>query len=348
MTLQKLARLHPGDTVAVVSPSSGLPSVFPHVYDEGVSQLQDTFGFKVRVMPHTLDDDDSLYRHPKHRADDINAAFADDDVKAIFITIGGDDSIRILEHLDMDTIRANPKIIMGYSDATTLLTILNQQGMVTFHGPAVMAGLSQLGALPESVTEHIRTLLMTGFDDYTYQPYGGYTPRYRDWSDPTNVGQIEPMQPDPIGWQWVQGEGRVHGRLFGGSIEVLEFMKSTQYWPEPSFWDNRILFFETTEEVPPVAMVQRWLRNYGIQGVFQRISGILFGRARDYSDEQKTALAAMIHDTLTVEFGCGALPVVANLDFGHTDPQWILPLGVMAEIDCAAQRIRLLECPTTD
>ena len=281
---------------------------------------------------------DSLYRHPQHRADDLNAAFADPDVKALFITIGGDDSVRILEYLDWDTIQANPKIIMGYSDATTLLTTLNQQGMVTFHGPAVMAGLSQLGALPTSVTDHIRTLLMTGFDNYTYQPYEGYTPRYRDWSDPANVGQIEPMQPDNIGWQWVQGEEQVQGRLFGGCIEVLEFMKGTRYWPEPTFWDDRILFFETSEEVPPVPVVQRWLRNYGIQGVFQRIRGILFGRARDYSDAEKLALADMIRDTLTVEFDCGALPVVANLDFGHTDPQWILPLGTLAEIDCSSNR----------
>ncbi len=346
--MQRPKRLRPDDTVALVSPSTGLPSVFPHVYREGLKNIQDIFGLNVKVMPNTLADMESLYLHPQRRADDLNAAFADPLIKAVFITIGGDDSVRILEYLDLDVIRTNPKIIMGYSDATTLLTYLNQQGIVTFHGPAIMAGFAQLGAMPDDFTHHLRTLLMTSFDDYTYKPYGVYTQRYLDWNNPVNAGQVEPLQQDTIGWQWLQGEGRVQGHLFGGCIEVLEFLKSTRYWPEPSFWDNRILFFETSEEAPPVHAIQRWLRNYGIQGVFQRISGIMFGRARDYTSEQKADLVEMIHNLLSVEFDCAELPVVANLDFGHTDPQWILPLGTLAEIDCSKRQVRLLECPTTD
>ncbi|MCA9911304.1 MAG: LD-carboxypeptidase, partial [Anaerolineae bacterium] len=237
-----------------------------------------------------LADMDSLYRHPQRRADDVNAAFADPDVKAIIATIGGDDSVRILDYLDLDTIRANPKIIMGYSDTSTLLAYLNQQGVITFHGPMVMAGFAQLGALPESFTQHVRTLLLTEFRDYLYRPYGFYTERYLDWNDSANTGQVEPLQSETSGWQWLQGEGKVQGRLFGGCIEVLEFLKGTRYWPEPSFWNDRLLFFETSEEAPPVHLVQRWLRNYGVQGIFERVRGILFGRARDYSAEQKTAL----------------------------------------------------------
>lgn len=345
--MRKPKHLNPGDTVAVVSPSSALASVFPHVYKKGIRHLQNTFGLNVKVMSYTLADTDSLYFHPEHRANDINAAFADNDVKAIVTTIGGDDSVRILKYLDLNLIRANPKILMGYSDATTLLTYLNLQGMVTFHGPAIMAGFAQLGAMPETFAKHLHTMLMTGFQSYTYQTYGVYSPRYEDWNDPANAGQVKPLQADNIGWQWLQGEGQVQGRLFGGCIEVLEWLKGTIYWPEPSFWEGRILFFETTEEIPSVEVVQRWLRNYGIQGIFHRVGGILFGRAHGYSDEQKLALADMIRNVLIAEFDCPDLPVVANLDFGHTDPQWILPLGVLAEIDCSRQTIRLLECPTT-
>lgn len=346
MEVTKPAKLYPGDTVAVLSPSTGLPSVFPHVYEQGLTNLQNIFDLKVKVMPSTLMDIDTLYRDPRRRADDINAAFADPEVKIIIVTIGGDDSVRILEHLDLDVIRANPKIIMGYSDATTFLTYLNQQGMVTFNGPTIMAGFAQLASLPETFAEHIRTILIQGFDTYTYEPYGVYTQRYLDWNDPANAGKIETPRNDPLGWQWVQGEGRVNGRLFGGCIEVLEFLKGTRYWPTPEFWEGCLLFFETSEEAPPVPLVRRFLRNYGTQGIFDRIRGILFGRARDYTDEQKIALVDMIRDLLTIEFHHPDLPVVANLDFGHTDPQWIMPNGVMAEIDCTAQRIRLLECPT--
>lgn len=345
--MQKPKRLNPGDTVAVVSPSSALASVFPHIYEEGVKHLQNALSLNVKVMPNTLADTDTLYLHPERRADDINAAFADNDVNAIITTIGGDDSVRILKHLDLDLIRANPKILMGYSDATTLLTYLNMQGLVTFHGPAIMAGFAQLGAMPTTFADHVYALLMTDFQDYSYQSYEVFAPCYADWNDPAKAGQVESLQPESIGWQWVQGEGRVQGRLFGGCIEVFEWLKGTMYWPEASFWDDRILFFETTEEVPSVELVQRWLRNYGIQGVFDRINGILFGRVRGYSDEHKIELVEMIRNVLAVEFDCPDLPVVANLDFGHTDPQWILPLGVQAEIDHSLRTIRLLECPTT-
>lgn len=142
MNFSKPSRLKSGDTIAVLSPSSGLPSLFPHVYQNGLMHLRETFGFKILEMPTAMMDMDTLYRDPKLRADDINAAFANPEVKAIIATIGGDDSVRILEYLDLDVIRKNPKIIMGYSDATTFLTYLNQQGLVTFNGAAIMAGFS--------------------------------------------------------------------------------------------------------------------------------------------------------------------------------------------------------------
>lgn len=346
MTFIKPPRLQSGDTIAVISPSSGVADMFPHVYQHGLKNLREHFGFKILEMPTAMKDDAWLYHNPKQRAKDINDAFANPEVKGIITTIGGDDSIRILEYLDLDIIKNNPKVIMGYSDATTFLTYLNQQGLVTFNGSAVMAGFSQLEALPDSFSEHVRTILMSDMDSYTYQSYGVYAERYLDWNEPKNVGKIEALEKETIGWQWVQGSGKVRGHLFGGCIEVLEFLKGTQYYPQPEFWDNKILFFETSEEVPSISNVKYFLRNYGMQGVFERISGILFARARDYSDDDKHALVEMIRTVLSVEFNQPDLPVVANLDFGHTDPQWIMPNGILTEIDCSAKTIRLLESPT--
>jgi muramoyltetrapeptide carboxypeptidase LdcA involved in peptidoglycan recycling len=85
------------------------------------------------------------------------------------------------------------------------------------------------------------------------------------------------------------------------------------------------------------------LRNYGMQGIFNKVSAVLFGRARDYTDEEKTELDQMIIDVIKGEFGNEHLPIVTNMDFGHTDPQFILPLGVKAEVDCLNKTFRLTE-----
>src|SRR3989344_2021892 len=149
MQFIKPNRLQPGDTVAVVSPSWGGPSLFPNIYESGISTLKDKLGLKIKEYPTARMNTEELYKNPKIRATDINNAFADTEVKAIFSTIGGEDSVRILPFLDERIILSNPKIIMGYSDTSTLLQNLNRIGLVTFHGPSIMSGFAQAGNLPE-------------------------------------------------------------------------------------------------------------------------------------------------------------------------------------------------------
>ena len=122
-------------------------------------------------------------------------------------------------------------------------------------------------------------------------------------------------------------------------------MKGTEFWPAPDFWNDRIFFLETSEEKPSLDNVKYVLRNYGVMGIFDRITGLLIGRARDYSDEEKAQLERIALQVVRDEFGRADLPIVCNMDFGHTDPQMILPLGVRAEIDPGKRTIRLLESP---
>jgi muramoyltetrapeptide carboxypeptidase LdcA involved in peptidoglycan recycling len=124
-------------------------------------------------------------------------------------------------------------------------------------------------------------------------------------------------------------------------------MKGTEFWPSPPWWDGRILFLETSEDAPVPETVGYWLRNYGMQGVFDRVAGLIVGRARSYTDGAKAELDEMLVRVVAREFGRPDLPIVSNLDFGHTDPQWILPLGVLAEVDAEARSIRLLEPAVT-
>jgi muramoyltetrapeptide carboxypeptidase LdcA involved in peptidoglycan recycling len=327
--------------VAVLSPSCGLAAAFPHVFERGLAELAQRFALRFKEFPSTRASDETLYLNPRLRADDVNQAFADPDVKAIIASIGGDDSLRILPYLDPKVIARNPKIVLGFSDTTTLLTYSNQLGIVTFNGPSIMAGMSQLSSLPSACTTHLRDMLFEA-KACEYAPYAEYYEGYLSWSEPKNVGLLNAGKPAPA-WRIAQGKGTFTGRLFGGCLEVLEFLKGSAYFPASDFWQDKILFLETSEDVPTPTAVKYALRNYGLMGVFERVSGVLFGRARGYSPEQNLELEKVVTAVIGVEFGRPDLPVVLDLDFGHTDPQWIMPLGVQAEFDLEKRRFRLLE-----
>ena len=340
--LRKPGRLQRNDVVAVLSPSKGLPNEFPQVYELGIRNLKETFGLIPKEYPTARADPRYLYQNPKMRAKDVNDAFADPEVRAIIASIGGDESVRILPYLNREIIADHPKVLMGYSDITTLLTYCRQLGLVTFHGPTVMSGFSQLSNLPRAFTDHIKDLLFNPQPTYTYRHYDAFSDGYPDWSNAANLGKVNQPK-DNQGWVWLQGNSRVNGELFGGCIEVLEFMNGTKYWPSPDFWEGKILFLETSEEKPSLVSVERWLRNFGMQGVFDKVKALLFGRARDYSDQEKKQLESTIVSVVAQEFNHPEIPVIANMDFGHTEPQFILPLGVEAEVDCQSKKFRLLE-----
>lgn len=340
MSATRPARLKAGDTVAVLSTSWGGPHAFPAVYEAGVAALEQ-LGLVVREYPGTRRPDVELRADPQGRAADLNAAFSDPSIAGIISSIGGDDSARILPFLDADAIRDNPKVFMGYSDTTTQLLFANQLGLVTFNGSAVMAGFAQSRNFPE-FTAHVRSILFEPTETYDYTPFPHWVERYESWEqgdDPTAVGELR----SDGEWRFLNGDGPVSGPLAGGCIEVLEFLKGSRFWPAEQWWTDRILFLETSEEKPSVEQVRYWLFNYGVQGLFDRLNGLMIGRPRDYTDDEKQALDEAVHSVVVDEFGASDLVIATNLDFGHTDPQWILPLGVVAELDPDVRTFRLLE-----
>lgn len=137
----------------------------------------------------------------------------------------------------------------------------------------------------------------------------------------------------------------MEGRLWGGCIEVLEFMKSTVFWPDKDFWNNRILFFETSEEKPLPNQVGYMLRNYGIQGILNKVKGIVFGRPKDYTDKEKDELNKVILKIVKDEFDAPDIPIVMDMDFGHTDPKVILPLGCTMSLNPKTIECILMERP---
>jgi muramoyltetrapeptide carboxypeptidase LdcA involved in peptidoglycan recycling len=157
--------------------------------------------------------------------------------------LGGNDSVRILPFLDKKVITDNPKILMGYSDISTLHVFLNLQGVVTFYGPVIMAGFSQMDSLPKNFKSHVREILFEPRESYEYQAYKEYCDGYPDWSNKDNLGKVNTMKSND-GWHWLQGKEKAQGVLFGGCIEVLEMMKATDFWPSQDFWQGKIFFLK--------------------------------------------------------------------------------------------------------
>ena len=341
MSFKKPVGLCPGDTVGIVSPSWGGPAAFPAVYERGLKTLRD-WGLKIREFPSARKDAAFLRANPRFRADDINAAFSDPEIKAVVASIGGNDSVRTLPFLDRRLIAANPKILLGYSDTTALHMFLSLNGLVSFYGPSVMAGLSQAGSLPPAFGSHVRKMLFEPESRYAYAPYGEYSEGYPDWGAPENAGKINPPRRSG-GWRWLQGEGVVSGELAGGCLEVLEMLKGTDFWPEKSFWKGKILFLETSEDKPPLWYVDQALRNYGMMGALDALAGLIVGRPMKYSDEEKLGLERTLQRVVAGEFGRANMPIVTDFDAGHTDPQLILPFGVRASVDCTSKKIELAE-----
>ena len=335
----KPRRLRSGDRVAIIASSWPGSTVFPQVYRAGLDTLESALGLIPVEYPSTGLSPHEAWLDPEARAADVNAAFVDPHIAAVIAVIGGDDSIRILPYLDLETIGSNPKVLLGYSDTTTQLTWLAQHGLVTFNGPAVMAGFAQAVNFPGLLC-HVRDILFDPQPEYEYRPYARWTTGYPDWGqqDGTRVNRLRKND----GWRWLRGATARSGRLFGGSIEVFDMMVGTRFWPPPEFFEGRMLFLETSKDVPPPAQVGYWLRNFGAQGILNRITGLLIGRPRGYTADQARELDRIVVERLD-EWGVGDIPVVTGVDFGHTDPQFVMPNNVLAELDPDARRFRLLE-----
>lgn len=343
MQIQKPKQLKKGDTLAIVSPSWGGPGTFPHIYENGKKVLQN-LGFKIKEFPLTKTSASYNYLHPELRAKDINDAFKDPEVNGIITSIGGEDSIRILPYLDLDIIKENFKFFMGFSDTTSIHSFLSINGLTSFYGPSVMAGFSQYEALGEKFQNHLEAFLFSDFDLFKYESFDFFSNGYPNWALPENSEKINDIKTNDA-WNFLQGKGSSEGELFGGCIETMTFLNGTKYWPSEDFWKNKIFFIETAEEKPDLTFIKRILRNFGIQGVFQNIKALIIGRSREYNISEREKFEQSLLKFFHEEFDLYDLPIVSNMDFGHTVPQFVLPLGGKAELNCENKTFSLIESP---
>ncbi len=330
----------PGDRVAILSPSSGLPEIFPLPYELGLSRLVADFGLQPVEYPTTR----KMGSTPIERAWDIHAAFADATIKAVIASIGGDDQITVLKHLDRDLIKANPKPFFGCSDATNLLAFLWSLGIVGYHGGAVMTEFGRPGAM-HPMTEHsLRAALFTT-GAYDLKEAEGFRDRDIPWDDPRTF-DAEPELETANGWTWHNADAKVEGTSWGGNIEILSWLLMADK-EIPADLDGCVLFLETSEEMPSAEEVYRVLRNMGERGLLRRCPALLMGRAKAwFFDKRLTKDERAEFRTRQREAVLRALEeyapttmAVFDVDFGHTDPQLVIPYGGRIRVDGPGHRI---------
>lgn len=290
-------------------------------------------------MENTLKGSDYIYKNPQKRAEDLMNAFKDKSIKGIFSCIGGDESIRILPYIDYDIIRKNPKVFIGYSDTTVSHFICLKAGISSFYGPSVLAEFAENVKMFDYTKYWFEKAIFDINSIGEIIPSDIWTSEYLPWDISNKDIQRNTYKNE--GYEILQGNEIVKGCLIGGCIEVLEMIKGTEIWPSREQWENSILFIETSEDTPEPTYLEYWLRNYGSQGILSLVNGIVIGKPYDnkYYEEYKQVILKIVRD----ELGLKNLPIMYNMNFGHTSPIITIPYGCLAEIDCDKSMFKILE-----
>ena len=332
----------PGDKVAILSPSFAAPGFAPEVHEQAMRRLPELTGLVPVEYPTTR----RLGASAQDRAADLNAAFADPEIRAVLATIGGEDQITVVPHLDPALVVADPKPFLGYSDNTNLLSWLWCQGVAGFYGGSTQVHLGPGPAVDDVHVASLRAALLTGERLEITEP-GESEDFGKDWRDPaalTEHGDREPTEP----WTWA-GPGRaVTGRTWGGCIEVVQWILTAGRFPaDPAVLEGGVLLLETSEEVIPTQAFRWILRSLGERGMLAAVDAVMVARPpasnmeRRPSADLRAAHRNEQRDAAveTVQRYNPDAVVVVGVPFGHTQPQWILPYGGLVTVDGVEHRV---------
>ncbi|ERT01064.1 hypothetical protein HMPREF1624_02301 [Sporothrix schenckii ATCC 58251] len=347
-------KLAPGATIAFVSPSARLNQTQLAVMARATALLTGR-GYRVSEL---FTPDTGIQSSIDLRMAELRTAFTDPAIDAVVCTIGGSTFTELLPALIADTdlhaaIRANPKVVVGYSDITGLHWFLHAlTGLRSFYGPGAIPELGEANNIDDSETprhfcaEHLfRTITdPTPIGDVARSPT--YAPAVHPfWSDPAST---EPPKLAPTtGWTWIR-PGRAQGRLFGGCVTVMARLGGVQaVVPD---WTGRIVFIETqvADDMVsglPLNRVRAGLADLVAQGVFDAAAGVVVGRPFGYdTEEQCAAYIGVLRGHLCEgRFADATFPILFNVDIGHTVPMVTLPYDALAELDSAKDRFAILE-----
>ncbi|MBG6216168.1 muramoyltetrapeptide carboxypeptidase LdcA involved in peptidoglycan recycling [Arthrobacter sp. CAN_A6] len=342
LTFATLPKATAGDRVAVLSPAFAAPAVSEAVHEQAMRRLMEATGLVPVEYPTTR----QLNASAENRAADITAAFADPTIRAVLATVGGDDQVTVIKHIDAEVLAANPKPFLGYSDNTNLHHLLWSYGIPSYYGGSTQV---HLGAGPRLDDVHLHSLRAALLDGGTIEltDPGESEDFGIPWTDPRALDQFgvrETTEP----WTWAGPSTVVEGRSWGGCLEVIDQIAVADRMPSVAAFQGTVLLFETSEELPTADEVKRWVRALGERGILEAAAGVLVARpptsqlghpipGTDTRARLRAAQRETIIEQITV-YNPDAV-VCVGVPFGHTRPQWIIPHGGVIRLDGAARTV---------
>lgn len=353
--MKKPRALLKGDKIAVVSLSSGMlgDDCCRHNLDIGVRRLK-KLGLEPVFMPNSLRGSDYLREYPASRAADLKTAFMDDSISGIICAIGGDDTYRLLPYLleddeFIDLVNSRPKLFSGFSDTTVNHLMFYKLGLVTYYGPAFICDLGEIADEMLPYTLRAFQSFFKGCEKLEITSSDVWYEERTDFSEAA-VGTERIQHEEEHGYELLQGNSVFSGRLLGGCLESMydlltgarygnenEFCSKYSLFPEREEWENKILFVETCEEKPKPELLRDELMAIKERGVFDAVNGILVGKPQDetYYEEYKQLYLDVV--------GNKDIPILYNINFGHSLPRCVIPYGIEAKADAERKNIQLME-----
>lgn len=326
--MQKIvpAKLEKGDEIRVIAPARGLKIIGQESRDIAAKRFAE-MGLKVTFGKNTTDENWDMMGSSsiEDRVSDIHEAFSDKNVKAIFTIIGGANSNQLSPYLDYELIKANPKIFCGFSDITALLNgIYAMTGLVTFSGPHYSSFGMRDGF--DYTWENVKKMLF-GNGENAVEPS-------EEWSDDmwfVNQDKREFIKNEGY---WDIHNGEAEGVIIGGNLGTFDLLLGTKY--RPAFAENTILFVEDTEGTN-IAQFERNLQALIYQPDFKNVKGLVIGRFQKGSKISREQLEFIV----TTKRELKNLPILGNVDFGHSTPMLTLPIGGTAEINNGKLKLKI-------
>ncbi len=339
--MQTLPELKTGDKVAILSPSFAGAGKWPAVYELGLQRMREIFQLEPVEYPSTR----KIGASTAERSSDLIAAFSDPNIKAVFASIGGDDQITYIKNLPSEPFVSNPKPFFGYSDNSHFANFLFLNGIPSFYGGSILTQFAMQGEMDEYTVNYLKLALFTK-GEFELTSSETYNDQGLSWDDKNTLTQKRQHWQNE-GHTW-DGANNTTGLLWGGCLESIdEMLRHNVPIPNHEQFKNIVLMVETSEEIPSADYVFRVIRALGERGILANIQGVLIGRAKAWEFEKQTSFAEKIHYTKTqqktilkaVRAYNHTVPIVQNMNFGHTDPQVPMPYGGMVRINSELQKI---------